>query len=57
MTKYTILVTQTNEYVVEVEASSENDAIDLVRDFDGDEILEYETDARWDYLVVGEENG
>ena len=54
---FTVVVTQTNEYVVEIEAPNEHDAINLVRDFDSDEIMEYETDARWDYEVVGENNG
>lgn len=57
MNRFTVLVTQRNEFVVQVYAGNESQAIDLVRDLDGDEIMEYETDARWDYEVVGEYNG
>lgn len=53
MPKFIIEVTQINEFEVEVEANDEQHAIDLVRDFDGDEMLEYETDARWEYVVGG----
>lgn len=52
MAKFIVLVTQVNEFEVEIEANDESHAIDLVRDFDGDEMLEYETDARWDYEVI-----
>lgn len=56
MKKYTIQCIQTNEFIVEVYATKEIEAIDLVRDLDSDQIEEYETDARWDYYVVGEES-
>lgn len=55
MPKYTVQVIQTNEFIVEVEAEDESKAIEFCQDLDGDEIMEYETDARWDYLVVGED--
>lgn len=56
MPKYTVQVIQTNEFIVEVEAEDESKAIEFCQDLDSDEIMEYETDARWDYLVVGETN-
>lgn len=57
LNRFTVLVTQRNEFVVQVYAGNESEAIDLVRDLDSDQIEEYETDARWDYEVVGEYNG
>lgn len=57
MNRFTVLVTQRNEFVIEVYARSESEAIGVVRNLDSDEIDEYETDARWDYEVVGEYNG
>jgi hypothetical protein len=55
MRRYTIAVTQVNEFEVEVYAPNEHDAINLARDLDSDEVMEYQTDARWEYQVVGEE--
>lgn len=57
MNRFTVLVTQRNEFVVQVYAGSEIEAIDFVRDMDSDQIEEYETDASWDYEIVGEYNG
>lgn len=57
MNRFTVLVTQRNEFVVQVYAGNESQAIDLVRELDSDQMEEYETDARWDYEVVGEYNG
>lgn len=57
MNRFTVLVTQRNEFVIQVYAGSESEAIGVVRNLDSDEIMEYETDARWDYEVVGEYNG
>lgn len=53
MSKFLVVVTQTSEFEVEVEAPNEHDAISLVRDFDGDELDEYESSVYWDYVVVG----
>lgn len=52
MPMYTIQVVQTTEFVVEIEAETQGDAIDLVHGFDNDELDEYETDVRWAYEVV-----
>lgn len=52
MAKHLVQITQTNEFEVEIEAKDEQHAIDLVRDFDSDEMAEYLTDARWEYEVI-----
>lgn len=54
MPKYTIAFIQTNEFEIEIDAPNEHDAINLARDLDSDEVIEYQVDARWDYQVVGE---
>ena len=54
MPKFTVQCVETHTYEVTVEADDEMDAIDIVRDYDTDQLEEFEVDARWDYEVIEE---
>jgi uncharacterized protein YdhG (YjbR/CyaY superfamily) len=51
MTKYTINAQRTHWYTVEVEADSEREALDEVRDWIAEDFEESETRAQWDFDV------
>lgn len=55
MPKYVVEVTQIHRYEVVVESGDEYDALEVVREYDADELEQFEVDARWDFEVVGEE--
>ena len=54
MGKFVVEVIETHTYQVEVESGNEFDALELVREFDTDQLEEYEIDARWDFEVIEE---
>lgn len=51
MEKIIVEVVETRTYAVEVEAKDESEAIELVRDYDGDDLEQFETGIRWDYTA------
>lgn len=57
MSKYTIEVNRHYTYEVTVEASDEFEAIDLVRDYEIEDLEEFETDAYFNFDVIGYPNG
>lgn len=54
MPKFVVEATLTRTYRMEVEAETEWDAIEVMRDsdYDAEDDSDYEVDARWDYQVV-----
>jgi hypothetical protein len=54
MTKYTINAQRTHWYTVEVEANSEQEALEEIRDWISYDFEDFETKAQWDFEI--EEN-
>lgn len=54
MKKYLVECIETHRYEVIIEATSDDEALDLVRDMDTDQLEEFEVDARWDYQTFEE---
>ncbi len=51
MTVYTINATRTQDYQFDIEADSETDAMDQIKDWIADDFESYEKTSKWDFEI------